>query len=139
MKSKLKLITILRVEGAYSDPWKPGETRCFTTFESARLDLQKVCNEERGDGTYDKMDFSVEWENGEVYSGRYDACGRHNSSHENPHLGARIETHLCFMAGHESNRPGWMSNSDWAEHCARISEGAKVDIASFFERNALED
>ena len=69
-KVKVKTITFLYKEGLI---WQcDALPLATTTFKQAHSLMMTWADTAPDDGCYDKLDFVVEWENGEEYKGRYD-------------------------------------------------------------------
>lgn len=67
---KIVSITIERVEGPVEDTdFRKNEYKSFREADEAML---KAAETAPKNGTYDKCDFEVLWDNGDTYSGRYD-------------------------------------------------------------------
>ena len=96
----IKSITITRAEGLIKECGRP-----FTanSFIEAQLVLAKWGLTAPKEG-YDKVDFIVEWEDGETYSGRYDMVygGKDDSGHS---LSQHILHHLAYQAQNKNLQP----------------------------------
>lgn len=100
-KIQVKLITITRAEGLIEECDKP-ETA--TTFDHANGILSRWSETSPKDGSYDKCDFSVEYEDGENYTGRYDLV---HWSKERADLAKHMLDHLTFYSGERC--PMWLA------------------------------
>lgn len=90
---KVKSIYLERVEGPTKDLGK----RTVTNFSEANEVIKKWARTapEEGDG-YDKVDFAVTWEDGDVYKGRYDMTQKDTHS---ANLGEHIKGFVEYYAG----------------------------------------
>ena len=102
---KAKEISITRAEGRISECGK------VHTFVEGEADIWKRANALliRWSKTaptvgYDKCDFTITYQDGETYSGRYDLK---HYSREIPNLGRHIYDNVRYMAG--LWKPSWMS------------------------------
>lgn len=70
-KTPVSKITIIRTEGPAGSDFEGHE---FTSFADAQHHLVSISQgaPEPDEGGYDKVEFLVEWEDGETYAGRYD-------------------------------------------------------------------
>ena len=62
------------------------------------------------EGGYDKTDFTVTWEDGETYKGRFD-LQRGGVNDDGDCLWEQVGQFLGFLAG--TYRPGWMDDEQW--------------------------
>lgn len=69
-------------------------------------------------GSYDKVDFKVEWENGDEYAGRFDMQhGGTDAGQTFWHsLKSRLELWACKI------KPSHFSEQNWANHCKECEE-----------------
>jgi hypothetical protein len=127
----MKRITIERAEGYTDDPyWKAGETRTFTDWEIARAALIKLCcSLDPSRPGYDKCDFTVEFEDGNLYTGRFDAAHPDSSSYEQADLQKHIRDYVQFMAG--LSRPSHMSADDYKRFM--LSNDRRGDAVEFLK------
>lgn len=86
-------ITLTRVEG------KAAQATCVD-FHDANITLTVWSRTAPKDGGYDKCDFTVEFDNGDVYEGRYDLV--HPSVDGLPDLRKHIRGSLEWMAAEQA-------------------------------------
>lgn len=115
-KIPVKKIWLNRAEG----PTKETGQRHFASFEAAdaQLALWAHTAPKKGHG-YNKVDFKIEWADGETYQGRYDLSKddeiRHNL------LGSHIQHYLNFHAGLFC--PESMSRGDYERYLNQVGCG----------------
>ncbi|GEM_PF-1380004 len=107
VKIKPAKIILTRAEGEIGvDSFDPTET---VSFEEANLILKKWALTAPKELGYDKVDFKVIFEDGEIYEGRYDLKYKDKTE-------ASLENHmkdfLRFVAGLS---PSWMSEKQYAQ------------------------
>lgn len=115
-------VEITRAEGPTRDAyWPAGITLLFKSWETAETALRKLCRslDPKIPG-YDKCDYEVCFEDGAVYSGRYDAAHPDSSSHSDPDLRTHMRRHLG-LASLEWRPPQW-SDERWNRWCAHMNE-----------------
>lgn len=101
MKIKPKLIEITRGEGPSN---LCGKVQKASSWAEADMILR--CNSSSAPkcGAYDKHDFTVTFEDGTVYTGRYDL--KHWKV-ERPDLAGHVRGFIRYLAGYA---PAWMAN-----------------------------
>lgn len=131
-KIKITKITIDRAEGPID--W------CIKTEHTTWADAEKRINDIRftvdHDG-YDKCDFKIEFEDGTVYDGRYDAEGMRKGGGG---LAQHVRQHLEFISG--EGRPYHMNDRDYKNCIARMKEREPTiceNAKSFLANYSLED
>lgn len=116
-KAEVRNITIRRTEGlpsAVDEPRDEGgyALRTVTSFAEADALIRQMAATAPEDGIrYDKVDFVVTWENGNVYEGRFD-MRRHDTIYRK-HLQRQIKGFLRYLAG--EYRPSDMTPEEYAE------------------------
>lgn len=98
---KLSRITLSRVEGKL-------ETAEVTDWNQANTTLLRWSRTAPAGGSYDKCDFTIHWNDGSEYRGRYDL--RH-TSHGAPDLREHVRSNALFHAG--AWRPKHVSEKDY--------------------------
>jgi hypothetical protein len=96
---KPKLITITRAEGFVEECDKP-ETA--TSWLAADAILRRWSNTAPKTGGYDKCDFSIVFEDGQDYKGRYDL--KHWEA-ETPDLAHHVRSFISYLSG---KAPAWL-------------------------------
>jgi hypothetical protein len=109
----VKAITINRAEGLIEECGKPVTV---ATFAEAQAVLIKWGQTAPKGGGYDKVDFSVVWEDGEHYKGRYDMVYGGMES-DGATLASHISDYLTFLTG--SRKPDHMKEQDYRNCIAR--------------------
>jgi hypothetical protein len=116
MRSKVKGISITRVEGApvgsanaRADSWAHADTVLHRWSESVARD-----------GGFDKCEFTVEWEDGETYQGRFDLVNWRDAE---PDLAKHVRELAYFYTGRL--RPNHMTPEVYA---AFLEERSAVQV-----------
>ncbi len=128
---KLKQIRLRRAEGLTEEC---NHSHFFRTFEEAQARLFEEGKSapdphDEKHSAYDKTDFTVIWEDGETYSGRYDMhFGGLGDGFET--LQEHIKESLEFYAG--INKPGHWSDQDWVNFCKKQEEDGTAKNARDF-------
>lgn len=118
-----KTITITRVEGYVHECNKPKVAHSWIEADSI---LHRWSNTAPEHGGYDKCDFTVVFEDGETYEGRYDLV---HWRCEAPNLANHISSFVNYLAG---KPPAWLKRSDKK----RYLEEYEREIAAHPERTA---
>jgi hypothetical protein len=112
-------ITINRAEGPTDLCRKPQTfegSRCWTAANAWLMGQSETFPAEGG---YDKHDFTVEFADGESYSGRLD-CKASDCEDADLNVGAHVRDFIEFMAG--VRRPAWMNDMQWARALAQYAD-----------------
>jgi len=131
MKVAIKSVWLNRAEG-------PSAQCGDVTFAGANV-VQEVLDKlwqwglsAPKNGGYDKVDFKVEWEDGETYEGRFDMKYGGTDAGETfwASLQSRLELWAC------KRRPSHFSDENWAYHCKDCEEsgwkeGAEKMLAEY--------
>jgi hypothetical protein len=83
------------------------------------------------DGGYDKCDFTVTFDDGQTYKGRYDLVhsGRNDGGET---IAEQVRNYIGFLAG--ELRPSWMDDSQWLRACQRHeADGMATEARKFLE------
>lgn len=111
-QKRVKSITLDRVEGRISDL----DVRTVKTFEAASKVLRDWAQTAPAAGEgYDKTDFSIEWEDGETYSGRIDL---NSDDPESWDLAGHVRRFASYHAG--LWRPPGTTQEDHLEDLRRL-------------------
>ena len=103
-----KEITLVRGEGPTEECDQPV---MVGSYAEASAVLARWARTAPASGGYDKCDFSVSWEDGETYEGRYDLQNTgFNDSGET--INGQMHSFLGFLAG--TVRPAWVDDAKWA-------------------------
>lgn len=126
-KIPVKEIRLQRIEGSIGlDSFDPVTV---TTWAEANAILRSWAKTAPGPGQgYDKCDFTVTWQDGETYNGRYDLEGRET---ETADLAAHVMAHARFMAGQWRS---WASPEQYAAILAdheKLTPGVTAEWAAF--------
>lgn len=136
MKIPPKLITIERVEGTAAQCYES----VHDTWERAEERIRDIClSMDKGRPGYDKTKFRIEFVDGEIYEGRFDA-----THPEHPHfegtLERHIREHLTFLAGLWC--PPHLTEDKYHAFLAETeqrSPGTKQEALDFLRKYALND
>ncbi len=133
-KIKVKKITLDRAEGPTA-LLGPPVTR--SSFEDADRILRDWAHTAPAGGGYDKVDFRIEWQDGETYEGRYD-MKREDESRANL-LGSHVQEFLSFQGGLWC--PPHLSREDYEAYLERMEreKGApkRMDYVRFLQKYEL--
>jgi hypothetical protein len=131
---QVKSITITRAEGLIEECDKPVTV---SSFQEAQAVLTKWGHTAPKNGGYDKVDFSVVWQDDEPYNGRYDMVyGGHES--DGATLASHISNFLTFLAG--TRKPDHMKEQDYQNCIARyVKENPNhiKEVKDFLEKYAI--
>lgn len=100
-KIHVKSITITRAEGPAEECDRPQTVSSFEEADRVLREWSETAPKELG---YDKCDFTITWEDGETYKGRYDLK---YWATEYPNLGKHVRDFITFHAGKQ--KPAWMT------------------------------
>lgn len=104
-KIHVKSITITRAEGTIEEVDRPKTISSFEEADRVLREWSETAPKELG---YDKCDFTITYEDGETYKGRYDL--KHWAT-EYPNLGKHVREFLTFHAG--KRKPAWMTEEQY--------------------------
>lgn len=121
-------ITLTRVEG----PPKECVTKHATTFTHANIILTAWSHSAPKDGGYDKIDFTVQYQDGETYCGRYDLI--HWEGGE-PDLQAQVDHALHAYAG--LRKPPWVETERYTRFLRRLGEDVITRFRHFLENHEI--
>ncbi len=124
-KIKMKSITFDDGEGSTHNSYPI----TFTTWEEANDYLWKKSFEH---GYYLKQEFTIEYENGEKYTGKYDVYTRESDKKERADLGAHVMTHNLFYSGRQT--PHYMDKESVEGILAGTKPEVKQACADFIDR-----
>ncbi|QYY33701.1 hypothetical protein K2O51_31135 (plasmid) [Cupriavidus pinatubonensis] len=114
MRSQVASISLTRIEGAPV----AGINERVTTWAQADSVLRRWSESVARDGGYDKCEFSVEWQNGATYHGRYDLVNWRDAT---PDLARHIRELAYFYTGRRT--PAHMTLSIYGAfldmHCTK--------------------
>ena len=102
---KVKGITITRAEGTIEEVDRPKTVSSFEEADRVLREWSETAPKELG---YDKCDFTISYEDGETYKGRYDL--KHWAT-EYPNLGKHVRDFVTFHAG--QRKPVWMTDEQY--------------------------
>lgn len=127
MKKQVKKVVVERLEGPIN--------RCgmkeFSSLSAASAWLHGQSHTFPAKGGYDKHDFSVEFEDGEVYEGRL-YCKHMDCSNNDLDIAGRIKNWLLITSGRM--RPAWMDDSRWeAIRKDDVESGASAYAEAFLD------
>lgn len=117
----IKEITIKRLEG-YSFGMDNRELKT-DSWKDANFILLELSQTAPKDGTYDKTKFTIEFENGVIYKGRYDLM---HHSVEKPDLFEHVKDNVLYEAG--LNKPSWLSEKEYRRTLEHIEEYKRFAI-----------
>lgn len=129
-KIKMKSITFDYGEGSSPNNSIP---IVFTTWEDANDYLWKKSFEH---GYYLKQEFTIEYEDGEKYSGKYDVYTRESDKEERADLGAHVMTHNLFYSGRQ--KPHYMEEESAKGILAGTKPEVKQTCAEFIDRYEIK-
>ena len=131
-KIKIKSITIHRAEGPTRDCVK----KVYNTLMEAEkriLDIRRSINH---DG-YDKCDFVIEFEDGNIYQGRYDAHSMKKSDYTlTEHVKSNLEFHASLCCPSHMTK---LSYEAFLNRCEGVNPGSKQHAIDFLNLYSLED
>ncbi len=105
----------------------------FTTWEEANGYLHKKSFEQ---GNYLKQYFTIEYEDGKKYSGKYDVYTRESNKEERADLGAHMMTHNLFYSGRQ--KPHYMEEESVKGILAGTKPEEKQACADFIDRYEIK-
>lgn len=123
-KVKVKEVWIQRAEGLPEECVE----RTFPSIALADEELRRWAKTAPEDGTYDKCDFKITFEDGDTYSGRYD-LKRHDAGHTDL-IGRHVRQFAKFYAG--LWRPDHMTPKQYEHHLA-LAERRGIDRKGYVE------
>jgi hypothetical protein len=132
-KTKVATITISRVEGPTV---LCGRTQ-HTKWRDAEVRITNIRSSVKHDG-YDKCDFTLVFDDGTEYKGRYDATSLKRASEGG--LSQHVRQHLEFLSG--EGRPYHLSPERYqfmVEEINRRSPGTSEGAKAFLNTYSLED
>lgn len=128
-KIKAVSITIERAEGR-KDECVTVKVSGPEVWSAANAVLWRWSHTAPKGGAYNKCDFTVEYEDGEKYEGRYDL---HHFEYEAPDLAKHMRRHCGVYAGRLI--PGWVKEEDVEQFKAHIREvGKQEQYCGFLDR-----
>lgn len=133
MKVKVSKVWVNRAEGPID------QCRDYTfegpdALQQAQRQMFKWGTTVSPGGGYDKCDFVVTFEDGEMYSGRYDLKGD-GLADDGLTIAGQIRRMLRFWAGEW--RPAWCNDKEWGDICKRHEAGAD-EAREWLEKYELE-
>ena len=132
-KIKVKKITLERAEG----PSPLDSPRTAPSFEEADRILREWAHTAPEGGGYNKIDFEIEWQDGETYKGTYD-LKRQDEARANL-IGSHVQEFLSFHSGLWC--PAHMTREDcdrYLEEMERRPGGPKrMDFVRFLQKYEL--
>lgn len=134
-KIAVKSITIARAEGLSHECY---ETK-HETWASAESRISRICATAPKKGGYDKCDFKIEWADGQVYEGRYDAAFPGSRSYEGT-LAGHVEGNLIFRSG--SRCPAHLNENKYQQMLAnqeKYRPGIKAESLRLFVGYSFSD
>lgn len=129
----VKQITITRAEGPYE---KCGKPKTFASFVAATDWMIRECETFPKDGGYDKHDFTVEFEDGETYSGRMD-CKHYSCSNNDLDVRYHILSFCEWMGGIARNP--WCGQEKYEAQMSQYTEETKQGYVDFINKYLRED
>lgn len=118
---KLKSITLTRGEGPAEECGKPKTVFSWREADSVLRQWSETAPECNG---YDKVDFTITYEDGETYKGRYDL--KHHRC-ETPDLAKHVRGFVSFHAGKQ--KPAWMTDEEYQRYVSKM----KPEFEHFLE------
>lgn len=119
---KVKSIRLVRAEGPAEECDKP---QTVSSWLEANRVLRQWSETAPREGGYDKCDFTITYEDGETYEGRYDL--KHWSC-EPPDLAEHVRGFVTFHAGRR--KPAWMTDEEYE---SRLPSIKKPEFEHFLE------
>jgi hypothetical protein len=110
---KVTEIWLNRAEGPTQDV---GQKK-VKSFADANRVIKNWATSAPKNGGYDKVDFKVTWEDGEVYEGRYDMTYEDTWK---ANIGDQIRRFMLFHSGLE--RPYWLTEDRYQQQVAMIEK-----------------
>ena len=138
MKIAIEKIILNRAEGRLEGTLYPvDKPRTFYRFADANAMLRGIAREQARDGRtlgYDKVDFTIHWQDGETYSGRADVTADGDDTDLRRHVLDFLDYLAC------TRRPGWMDDATWQRACAdNEREGYKARAQAMLDGYHLDD
>lgn len=113
-----------------------GKTFTVPTFKEGNSILHQVSNSAPTAGGYDKVDFTVTYQDGNEYAGRYDVT--HLSRREAPlSIADQMRNHLTFHAGLRC--PAHMTQEKYEKAIADFGHESVAKATKFLMTYSLED
>ena len=129
-KVKIAKVVVVRGEGPSNECNKPKEFVGVDAMFDAQMQMQKWSYTAPKNGGYDKCDFTITFEDGYVYKGRYDLTGSGRDSDEDS-IRTHVIRHVEFIAG--KRRPSHLNDQQYAGIMKRY-EHMKDDAVKFLEK-----
>ena len=128
----VKKITITRGEGPCNLCGKPKE---FTSFIDANIWLR--CQDETfpKHGGYNKHDFTIEFEDGEIYQGRLD-CKHHSCKNNDLDLREHVIGFTLWMSGRHP--APWCGKEEYEKMMKSFPEETKEEYSDFYDKYLKE-
>lgn len=128
---RVKSITLTRGEGPAAECDRPQTVSSWTSANRVLRQWSETAPKDCQ--TYDKCDFTITFEDGETYEGRYDlkhwACGY-------PDLAKHVRDFVAFYAG--QYKPAWMSEEQYREFLETPHfKKTKSEFEHFLENYAI--
>jgi hypothetical protein len=125
---KPKTITLVRAEGLINECNKPKVARSWAEANAILFNWSRTAPEHGG---YDKCDFTVIFEDGQEYKGRYDLV---HYRREHPSLARHVKDFVRYLAG---DLPHWCVTEEdktrVRKHQASLGDDTRVEAAKWLE------
>jgi len=131
-KIRVRNVWVRRAEG----PTKDLGQHTVDSLEAADAHLKRWARTAPKDGSIDKVDFRISWEDGQTYDGRYEL--RYDDARKAGLIGPHVQDELIFHAG--LRRPSHLSREDYEAYLVRSEmEGgpAQADYLDFLRKYEL--
>ncbi|MBW5471551.1 hypothetical protein GPJ61_27575 [Brevibacillus formosus] len=122
-KVQMKQITFARVEGRHEDLFK----KEFDRWLDAEIEINQAALTAPDTGGYDKCDFTIEWQDGNTYKGRFDLQREHSMA-QSP-LKDHVMGFLRFLAGED--RPDHMTEQQYLPFISERREDARRFLQTY--------
>jgi hypothetical protein len=128
----VRKITITRAEGPTV---LCGKLKEFTSFLDANTWLLSQDETFPKHGGYDKHDFKVEFEDGEIYEGRLD-CKHHSCKNNDLDIKEHIASFVLWMSGRHPNP--WCGKEKYDREMMQESAESKKEFSDFYDKYLSE-
>lgn len=111
-----------------------------STWAAANILLARICAAAPKDGSYFKTDFVVTWQDGNTYSGRFDACNPGYINAEPADLERHIRSHVEYLAGYRC--PAHLDQATYEHQLVvgeKASPGRGAEARAFLVKYNLKD
>jgi hypothetical protein len=130
MKHQVVKVELDRAEGPVAECVKV-ELAGADAMMKAQVQMIRWSHTAPKDGGYDKCDFTVTFDDGQTYKGRYDLV-RSGRNDGNETIAEQVRNYIGFLAG--ELRPAWMDDAQWSSaRCRYEDNGLATEARKFLE------